>query len=212
MPRTRLSRLREYQVEERASLDALLDQARIAHIGLVSDGHPVVIPTAVARDGDALLVHGSTGSRWMRLVATGVPACVEVTSVDGIIVARSAFESSFRYRSAVLFGRFERLQGERVAGALDVLVDKLIPGRRGEVRASTRAELNKTMVLSMPIATWSLKVSDGWPEDDPDDVAGPSWAGVVPLAEHAGTPVPAPDLAAGALLPRSVLSLTEGPG
>jgi nitroimidazol reductase NimA-like FMN-containing flavoprotein (pyridoxamine 5'-phosphate oxidase superfamily) len=145
----------------------------------------------------------------MRTAAEGVPVCLTVTSLDGVMVARSAFESSFHYRSAVVFGRFERLEGEEKQHSLDVLVDHLIPGRRAEVRPSSPGELNKTMVLSLPIQEWSLKVSAGWPEDDDDDVAGPAWAGVVPLVRRAGPAVPAPDLRAGIPIPPSVVALTE---
>src|SRR5579862_8668057 len=111
MPSTRVTRLRELQVEDRAALDDLIDATLIGHVGLVVDGGPVVVPTAIAREGDTLFAHGSTGSKWMRAVSLGPPACVAVTSVDGVIVARSTFESSLRYRSAVVFGRFRRLEG-----------------------------------------------------------------------------------------------------
>jgi nitroimidazol reductase NimA-like FMN-containing flavoprotein (pyridoxamine 5'-phosphate oxidase superfamily) len=212
MPRTRVTRLVEYQVEERAELDALLDSVRVGHVGLVTEGLPVVIPTAIARDNDVLLVHGSTGSRWMRQVALGVPCCVAVTSLDGVIVARSAFESSFRYRSAVVFGSFERLEGDDKRRGLDVIVDKLIPGRANEIRPSTISELNKTMVLSLAIEQWSLKVSSGWPTDGDDDIAGDAWAGVVPLTIAAGPALPAPDLRGGISVPASVQALTTDTG
>jgi nitroimidazol reductase NimA-like FMN-containing flavoprotein (pyridoxamine 5'-phosphate oxidase superfamily) len=207
VPRTRITRLRKYQVEERASLDSLLDEVPIGHVALVADGEPVVVPTAITRSGDTLLAHGSTGSRWMRLLASGAPASVAVTSLDGVIVARSAFESSYRYRSAVLFGCFSPLTGPAKAEALDVLVDKLIPGRRAEVRPSTKAELSRTMVLALPIETWSLKINSGWPGDEEEDIAGPAWAGVVPLALRAGAPLGAPDLRDGIPVPPSVRSL-----
>lgn len=207
MPRTRITRLRELQVTDRAALDGLLDEVAVGHVGLVVDEGPVVVPTAVARDGHHAIVHGSTGSGWMRVAADGVPACLAVTSVDGVIVARSAFESSLRYRSAVIFGRFERLEGASKQRALDVVIEKLIPGRSSEVRASTPGELSRTMVLSMPIETWSLKVSGGWPEDGAEDVAGPAWAGVVPLAMCAGAPSAAPDLRPGIEVPPAVLAL-----
>jgi nitroimidazol reductase NimA-like FMN-containing flavoprotein (pyridoxamine 5'-phosphate oxidase superfamily) len=209
MPSTRVSRLRELQVEDRAVLDALLDGSIVGHVGAVVDGGPVVIPTAIARDGDDLLAHGSTGSGWMRAAADGGPACVTVTALDGVIVARSAFESSLRYRSAVLFGAFERLEGGRKERALGILAEKLIPGRSAEVRPNTASELHRTMVLSMPIATWSLKVSDGWPDDDPDDVDGPAWAGVVPFLLRALPPLGAPDLRDGLPVPPSVLVLSR---
>jgi uncharacterized protein len=168
-----------------------------------------VIPTAIARLGDSVLVHGSTGSRWMRLLAGAAPACLTVTVVDGLVVARSAFESSMHYRSAVLFGSFSPVDPDEKVRALEVLIDALLPGRSREVRPSTRKELAATMVLALPIAEWSLKVSDGWPEDGPDDVAGDAWAGVLPLAERAGDPLPAPDLRSGIPVPSSVRSFAD---
>jgi nitroimidazol reductase NimA-like FMN-containing flavoprotein (pyridoxamine 5'-phosphate oxidase superfamily) len=210
VPNTRITRLPEKSVTDRDVLDALLDTALVAHVGLVADGHPVVVPTAVARRGDDLLVHGSTGSRWMRLLAEGVPACVTVTAVDGIVVARSTFESSLHYRSAVLFGTFTTVRQDELAVHLSTLVEKLIPGREREARPSSRKELSATLALAMPIGTWSLKVSDGWPDDDPEDVAGDSWAGVVPMRTSYGAPRPAPDLREGIPVPGSVRALSEG--
>jgi nitroimidazol reductase NimA-like FMN-containing flavoprotein (pyridoxamine 5'-phosphate oxidase superfamily) len=188
-------------------LDGLLDSVRVGHIGLVADGHPLVIPTAVARDGDELLVHGSTGSPWMRNVADGQPVCVSVTAFDAIIVARCAFESSFRYRSATIFGRFQRLKGDRKLRGIEMLVEKALPGRVAEVRPHLTTELERTMVLSLPIEEWSFKVSDGWPNDGAEDVAGPAWAGVVPVVQSFGDPMTAPDLRDGVPLPPSVMAL-----
>ena len=209
MPNTSMTRMPEKAVRDRTQLDALLDQEYVAHVGLVRDGGPVVLPTGVARDGDRILVHGSTGSGWLRDLAGGADACVTVTSLSAVVVARSAFESSFRYRSAVVFGRFTVLEGDDKRAALDVLVDKLIPGRLTEVRASTDKELAATMVLAMPIEQWSLRVSEGWPEDEPEDVAGEAWAGVVPLLTSFGEPQPAPDLRPGISVPASVSTLTR---
>ena len=207
--RTTITRLRERAVTERADLDALLDEVQLGHIGLVDDtGDPVVIPSLVARDGDRVLAHGSTGSRWMRRLADGAVACVTVTAVDALVVARSAFESSMRYRSAVLFGRFVPLGGEDKQAALDVLTDAVLPGRTAEVRRPTRRELEATLVLAMPIEQWSLKRSAEWPDDPDDDVAGPAWAGVVPARTVHGPALPAPDLRAGIDVPPSVQRLT----
>ncbi len=197
----------EKGVPDLARLHALLDEAYVAHVGVVRDGWPLVVPTGIARDGGRVLVHGSTGSSWLRLLATGAPACVTVTSLDGVVVARSAFESSFHYRSAVLFGRFDVLDDDEKRPALDVLVERFLPGRSTEVRASSPRELAATLVLAMPIEEWSLRVSDGWPEDEPDDVAGDAWAGVVPMRTVFDEPRPAPDLRAGIAVPGSVHGL-----
>jgi uncharacterized protein len=206
--RTAITRLAEYGSRERQVLDQLLDDQFVGHVALVrADGYPVVLPTAIARDGDRLLLHGSTGSRWMRMAAAGAPVCVEVTSADAIIVARSAFESSLRYRSAVVFGACERLEGREKEAALDVLTERLIPGRAAEVRRPTARELAATLVLALPLAEWSLKVSGGWPGDPGEDVAGDAWAGVVPFAVAYGDAAPAPDLRPGIGVPPSVRRL-----
>jgi uncharacterized protein len=205
MTNTQLTRLREKSVTERAELDRLLDDALIAHVGLTDDsGGVVVIPTAMARDGDSVLVHGSTGSGWMRRAATSRPACLTVTDLNGIVVARSSFESSFRYRSAVLFGTMTRVAPDDMPRALDLLTEHFLPGRSAEIRRPHARELAATMVLRMPIGQWSLKVSAGWPEDEEDDIGGDAWAGVIPLSITPGNPLPAPDLRTGIPVPPSV--------
>ena len=188
-----------------------MDSARVGHFAITdAERGPVVIPSAIARDGDRVLVHGSTGSRWLRALAGGAPTCLAVTTVHGLVVARSAFESSMHYRSAVLFGTCERLSGTDAEAALDVITDALIPGRVVELRRPTRRELDATLILALPMTEWSLKVSDGWPEDDVDDIAGAAWAGIVPLYETVGTPLPAPDLRNDIEPPRSVQDLSPG--
>jgi hypothetical protein len=208
MPRTEITRLPEYAVTDRDRLNELLDGQFVAHVGLVAGGHPAVFPTGFARAGDRLLIHGSTGSPWMRTLAEGVAASVAVTALDAVVVARSAFESSIRYRSAVLFGRFTPVPEGEKAADLDLFTNQLIPGRTREVRPSTGKELAATLILAMPIAEWSLKVSDGWPEDAEEDVAGDAWAGVVPMRIAYGAPVPAPDLREGIDTPPSVAALS----
>jgi nitroimidazol reductase NimA-like FMN-containing flavoprotein (pyridoxamine 5'-phosphate oxidase superfamily) len=210
--RTRITRLRELGSTDRAALDQLLDDIRVGHFGLVDGGgQPVVIPTAIARDGDRVLAHGSTGSRWMRQLAGGAQTCLAVTSLDGIAVARSAFESSLHYRSAVLFGRCTVVEGDEKPAALDLLTEALLPGRTAEVRGPTARELKATLVLALPIAEWSLKVFDGWTEDSDADVAGPAWAGVVPMVTGYAAPRPVPDLRAGIAVPPSVRRLADQP-
>lgn len=212
MGRTDMTRLAEKSSRDMDALRALLDAVPLAHVGMVADGSPLVVPTAVVRDGDTLLIHGSTGSRWMRRLAEGAEASVAVTAMDAVVVARSGFESSFRYRSAVLFGRFSPVAGPGKEAALNRLVDRLVPGRSAEIRRATARELAATLLLRMPIAEWSLKVSAGWPEDEEADVAGPAWAGVVPMRTVYGEPVPAPDLRAAIPVPPSVRTLAEPGG
>jgi uncharacterized protein len=209
-PRTRITRLREKARTERSALEALLDAAVVGHFGLTdSSGGPVVIPTAIVRDGERVLAHGSTGSRWMRRLATGVPTCLAVTLLDGLVVARSAFESSLHYRSAVLFGACVPVPDDERARALDLITEALLPGRTGEIRRPTGKELDATLVLALPILEWSLKVSDGWPADLPEDLDEDAWAGVVPLVSRYTAPEPAPDLRAGIAVPGSVRALAD---
>jgi nitroimidazol reductase NimA-like FMN-containing flavoprotein (pyridoxamine 5'-phosphate oxidase superfamily) len=209
MTRTEPTRHPERVTADRAALDALLDSARVGHFALVADHGPVIVPTAIARDGDRVLAHGSTGSRWMRQLAEGAATCLAVTAFDALVVARSAFESSMQYRSAVLFGRVTPLTGDDKAHALDVITDHLIPGRVAEVRRPTAKELAATQVLALPIEEWSVKASANWPDDPDDDVAGEAWAGVVPRVISYGAPLPAPDLRDGIPVPPSIRALTD---
>lgn len=209
--RTRITRLREKGSTDRRALDALLDSSRLGHVGFVrADGTPVVLPTAIARDGDRVLVHGSTGSPWMRTLAAGVPTCLTVTALDGLVVARSAFESSMHYRSAVLFGTCTLVREDAdKQRAVDVITEALLPGRTAEVRRPTKRELEATQVLALPIEEWSLKVSADWPDDPAQDVAGDAWAGVVALESRYGPPQAAPDLRPGIDVAPSVGSISR---
>jgi len=209
-PSTRVTRISEKQDTSRPRLDELLDSTPLATVALVRDGHPVIFPTGFARIGDDLVIHGSTGSPWMRALAAGAPAAVSVTTLDGVVVARSSFESSFQYRSATVFGVFEQVSEADKLGYLDTVTEKFIPGRVAELRQSTRKELAATLALRMPIGadSWSLKISDGWPEDPEEDVAGDAWAGVVPMTVNYGEPQSAPNLTPGIALPGSVRAMT----
>jgi nitroimidazol reductase NimA-like FMN-containing flavoprotein (pyridoxamine 5'-phosphate oxidase superfamily) len=193
--RTKVRRLPEKQVTERSSLDAILDAGRVAHVGVTdADGQTYVLPVAFARDGDDLLVHGSTGSRLFRVLAAGAHTCVTVTLLGGMVLARSAFESSMHYRSAMMFGSCEVVPAADVARCLHVLTEHLMPGRWAELRAPTAKELAATTLLRMPLAEWSVKVSSGWPDDPIEDLHEPVWAGVLRIESKFGTPVPTPDL------------------
>ncbi|ART68810.1 flavin-nucleotide-binding protein [Mycobacterium dioxanotrophicus] len=209
-PDTRVTRLAELQSTSRGRLDQLLDSTPLATVALVRAGHPVVFPIGFARIGDDLVIHGSTGSPWMRALAGGASVAVSVTALDGVTVARSAFESSFAYRSAVVFGTFERIAVEDKTAYLQILTDTFVPGRVAELRDSTAKELAATLALRLPIGVdnWSLKISDGWPEDPPEDVAAGAWAGVVPLTTQYGSPQTAPDVAPGTPVPPSVRAMT----
>jgi nitroimidazol reductase NimA-like FMN-containing flavoprotein (pyridoxamine 5'-phosphate oxidase superfamily) len=195
------------------ALNQLLADVPVGHVGFTTeDGQPFVLPVAIARDGADVLLHGSTGSRWLRLIATGIPVSLAVTALDGLVVARSAFESSMHYRSAVLFGCCTALDGEEKLSALDVLTDALIPGRVAEVRRPSAKELAATLVLRLGVEDWSIKISDGQPDDPAEDVAGPAWAGVVPLASRYTQALDAPDLRPGIEVPASVRRLVRRDG
>jgi nitroimidazol reductase NimA-like FMN-containing flavoprotein (pyridoxamine 5'-phosphate oxidase superfamily) len=170
-------------------MNEILDAAIVAHVGIVNDTQPFVMPVGHARDGDRLLLHGSTGSRLFRAVATGAPVCITVTLLDGLLVARSLFESSMHYRCVVVLGRGVALKGAAKAAALDVLADALLPGRRVDARPPTRKELAATTVVAVPLEEWSVKVSNGEPEVVEDDAGWAPWTGLVPLRLTPGEPV-----------------------
>lgn len=214
-PATAVSRLRERQHTSRAELDAVLDSTPLATIAFVRDSHPVALPIGYVRIGDELVIHGSTGSPWLRALAGGVPVSVCVSLLDGVVVARSGFESSFHYRSAVLFGAFEAVADEDKPPYLQGITNGFIPGRVAEIRRSTPKERAATMVLRMAIGAdnWSLKIADGWPEDTDEDVAaGGVWAGVVPIVAHYGEPRRAPDCDDSIPVPASVRGMVSGDG
>jgi nitroimidazol reductase NimA-like FMN-containing flavoprotein (pyridoxamine 5'-phosphate oxidase superfamily) len=190
-------------------LDAILDAGRVGHVAVVDEHEqPYVLPTAYARDGDRLLVHGSTGSRLFRTLATGAWTCFTVTHLDGLVLARSAFESSMRYRSAMVLGSCDVINGAAKLAALETLTEQLLPQRWATLRAPHSREIAATMILSLPIAEWSVKVSDGWSDDPPEDLDAPVWAGVLPMAMQFGAPIPAPDLRGDPELPGYLASWT----
>jgi nitroimidazol reductase NimA-like FMN-containing flavoprotein (pyridoxamine 5'-phosphate oxidase superfamily) len=199
---TRLRRLPEQGSKDFDLACSIIDCAKVGHVGFVVDGQPYVVPMALARDNDRILLHGSVASRLMKNLATGLPCCVTVTHLDGLVLARSAFHSSMNYRSVMVFGSAtvvsDRALKER---GLDVLTEHLLPGRLAELRPSTRKELNATMLLSLPIERFSVKTRTGPPDDPSVETQTPIWAGVVPLSMQAGEPEAAPDMPAGISLP-----------
>lgn len=197
--RVRLRRKRERGSYDRATIDAILDEALIAHLGIVDEqGQPFVIPTLHARSGDLVYCHGSSASHTLRALAAGAPACLTVSLIDGLVLARSAMHHSANYRSAMLIGRARVVAepGEKRA-ALRAVVEHIVPGRWDDVRAPTDNELSATAVLALPIDEASAKLRSGGPVDDEQDHALPAWAGVIPLTAGAGSPVPDPRLRAG---------------
>jgi nitroimidazol reductase NimA-like FMN-containing flavoprotein (pyridoxamine 5'-phosphate oxidase superfamily) len=208
--RTTVRRLPEKQVRDRAVLDAVLDAGRVAHVAVLDhDGQPYVVPVAYARDSDAVVFHGSTGSRLFRSLADGTPTCLTVTLLDGLLAARSVFESSMHYRCAMVLGTATVLEDDAQLAALERVTEHLLPGRWADARQPNRKELAATLVLSLPLSEWSVKVSDGPPDDAEEDLDLPYWAGVVPLHEVAGPPQPAPDLRGNPPVPSYVASWTR---
>lgn len=207
--RTRVRRLPEKQSHDKADLYAILDAAVVAHVAVVDDGLPAVIPMAYARDGERLLLHGSTGSRLMRSLAAGAPACATVTLLDGLVLARSAFNSSMNYRSAMVFGVAQQVPDNERVEDLRLLTEHLLPGRWDELRAPLSKELAATMILSLPLDEWSVKISAGPPDDPAEDLDQPVWAGVVPLRSVTGEPLPAPDLRGDPPLPPTIGAIDE---
>jgi len=180
--RTRVRRLSKRASYDVATIHAILDEALICHIGFAAGGKPVVIPTIHWRDGERLYVHGSAASHMLRNLRDGLDACVTVTLLDGLVLARSAFHHSMNYRSVVIFGKAtEVTDREEKVRALEKLVEHIVPGRSAEVRAPNESELRQTLVLSLPIEEASAKIRTGPPVDDEEDYELPVWAGVVPL-------------------------------
>jgi hypothetical protein len=197
-PRTKLRRVPKRGFHDRDTIDAILDEALISHIGFVHDDRPAVIPTLHARVGDEVLLHGSAASRMLRALGQGVDVCLTATLIDGLVLARSAFHHSMNYRSVVLYGKATPVTGDaELERALEVFTEKLVPGRWADVRWPTTQELKGTAVLSLPIAEGSAKVRTGPPIDDDEDYDLDVWAGVVPLRLTAGAAEPDPVLRDG---------------
>jgi nitroimidazol reductase NimA-like FMN-containing flavoprotein (pyridoxamine 5'-phosphate oxidase superfamily) len=192
---TQLKRLPERGSKDFKLACSIIDEARICHVGITLDQQPYVIPMALGRNGRELLLHGSVVSRLVKSLAEGLPCCVTVTHLDGLVLARSAFHSSMNYRSVMVFGKAKLVNDpEEKRKGLDALVEHLVPGRLTELRESTRKELNATSLLSLPIETFSIKTRRGPPSDAASDLSAPVWAGVIPLGLKPGKPQDAPDM------------------
>ncbi|MEV3874364.1 pyridoxamine 5'-phosphate oxidase family protein [Streptomyces sp. NPDC049906] len=203
--RTVPTRSRERAAYDHATVHAILDAAYVCHLGFVRDGTPVVLPTLYGRVGTRLYVHGSTGSRPLRMAGQGtpgLPVCLTVTHVDGLVLARSAFHHSINYRSVVVQGvAHPVVDPDEKRTALDALVDHVVPERSTDSRPANARELAATAVLRLDLDEVSAKCRTGGPNDDPEDLDLAHWAGVVPVRQTYGTPVPSADLAAGTAVP-----------
>lgn len=192
---------------DKETIYKILDSSFVCHVGFVVDGRPFVIPTAYGRHGDRLYLHGATTSRMMLELEKGMPVCITVTHLDGIVLARSAFHHSMNYRSVVVFGTARLVEPEGKEEALYHLTEHILAGRWDEVRPPTSKELKGTTILSVKIETASAKIRQGPPVDDEPDYALPVWAGVVPVSNEFGTPQPDPLLKNGVLLSDSIKQL-----
>ncbi|MER5634922.1 pyridoxamine 5'-phosphate oxidase family protein [Streptomyces nitrosporeus] len=196
--RTVPSRGRARASYDRELVHSILDEAYLCHLGFVRDGAPVVLPTLFARVGERLYVHGSTGSRPLHAAGaadTGLPVCLTVTHVDGLVLARSAFHHSINYRCVVVHGTAVTVTDpDERRIALDAIVDQVVPGRSRDSRPADTKELAATAVVRLDLDELSAKVRTGGPNDDPADLSLPYWAGVVPLTRGHAAPVPADDL------------------
>ena len=198
----RIRRIKENAVYDRESIYRILDEGLVCHVGFVDDGQPVVIPMLYARRDDSLLLHGAVASRLQKVLAAGARICVTITLLDGLVLARSAFNHSVNYRSVVAFGIADKIKGPQAKrAALDTLVDKLVPGRRADIRDNTRQELAATSILEFPLDEIVAKVRTGPPDDFDKDMKLPIWAGVLPLATMAGPLQPDPRLRPGISVP-----------
>ncbi|HLJ60023.1 MAG TPA: pyridoxamine 5'-phosphate oxidase family protein [bacterium] len=205
--RTKVRRHPERGRYDRAAIDAILDEALMCHVGFVVEGQPYVIPTIHARLGDRVYLHGSAASRMLGTLGGGVPACLTVTLLDGLVLARSGFNHSMNYRSVVVLGTATEVtdEAEKLAG-LEAIVEHVVPGRWADARLPTETEMRSTRVLRMPLDEASAKIRTGPPKDDADDLGLDVWAGVIPLRLVPGVPIPDPALAAGVAEPAYVRS------
>lgn len=188
--RTTVKRLPARAAYDRSTVNAILDEALICHVGFAVEGAPFVIPTIHTRVGDTLYFHGSAASRMLRSLRDGVDACVTVTLLDGLVLARSAFHHSMNYRSAVILGKAREVTNrEEKLAALNALVEHVVAGRSAEVRAPNEIELKQTLVLAIPLWEASAKVRTGGPVDDDEDYGRDVWAGVIPLRLTPAAPI-----------------------
>ncbi len=209
-PRTKIRQVARNAVHDRESVNAILDEGLVCHVGFVEDGQPYVLPMSYARDGNKLYVHGSASSRLLKALAGGTPCCITVTLIDGIVLARSLLHHSMNYRSVVIIARGRALtKGEEKNRALERITEHVVPGRWNDARQPTDRELDATSVIEFPIEECSAKMRTGPPNDDERDYQLPHWAGVIPLALMAGEPVPDERLKPGTPRPSYVSDYTR---
>lgn len=211
-PHTRVKRVPANARYDRASIERVLDRSPLAHVAFIHDAAPYCIPTLQARVEDRVLIHGSRASRMVHVLQSGAPASLTVTVLDGLVLARSAFETGANYDSVMLHGSFHAVEESRQIEALEAFMEKLLPGRWGAVRQPTRQELNGTTILEMVIENAAVKTKTGGPDDDGSaDAELDVWAGVIPVMHRYGRPEPSPALRSGIALPDHIRRLTGEP-
>jgi nitroimidazol reductase NimA-like FMN-containing flavoprotein (pyridoxamine 5'-phosphate oxidase superfamily) len=210
-PRTTVRRLPDRARYDRDTLESILDEGLVCHVGFVDGGQPFVVPSAYARRGDRLVIHGSAASRMIRALAAGAPACVTVTLLDGLVLARSGFHHSMNYRSVVVLGAATEITDpEEKRRALDAIVEHVVPGRLSSVRSPSEVEMRATRVVELPLDEASAKVRTGPPKDDEADYALGIWAGELPLRLDPLAPVDDARLAPGLTPPPHVTGWRRG--
>lgn len=199
------NRRTDRDINDREVLYSILDEALVCHVGFTDEeNQPIVLPMGFARVEDSILLHGSTGSRLMRRIGSGIPICVEVTLFDGLVLAKSSFESSMNYRSAVIFGKGEVIEDDRKDFYLNKLTDKLAPNRSSEIRSSTKKELAATLLVSVPLIETSVKIRTGLPKEAENDLNSETWSGVIPFKLTAETPIAGDEYSKKSKIPESV--------
>ena len=209
--RTQVKRLPKRGMYDRETVFKILDEAFVCHVGFVVDGQPYVIPTNFGRVGETLYLHGSAASRMLRTLSEGIPVCVTVSLIDGLVLARSAFHHSVNYRSVVVLGTARLVEDPtEKMDALRLFTEHIMKGRWEQIRWPTELEMKGTTVLALPIEEVSAKVRTGDPKDDEEDYELPIWAGVLPLQLTPGTPIPDTRLKAGIAVPENVAKYSRG--
>jgi len=202
--RTKLQRMSYKSSESISDLNSILDANLVAHVGVVIDGSPLVVPMAYGRSGNELFLHGSSGSRLMRVLETEPEVCVSITELNALKVARSNFNSGMHYRAVMIFGKARLVPIDQKHHALDVVSDAMIPGRVGEARPTTKKEVAATLILSLSLAEASVKISVNEVDDPPEDMNLGYWAGTIPLRSKAGEAIPADSESAALAVPESI--------
>ena len=199
------NRRTDRDINDREVMYSILDEALVCHVGFTDEeNQPIVLPMGFARVEDSILLHGSTGSRLMRRIGSGIPICVEVTLFDGLVLAKSSFESSMNYRSAVVFGKGEIIEDERKDFYLNKLTDKLAPNRSSEIRSSTKKELAATLLVSVALVETSVKIRTGPPREAESDSSSEIWSGVIPFKLIAESPIAGDEFSKNSKNPESV--------